>query len=564
MASPYRPFGGGAEAAAIRARGTTAGRQRFGRISMRIPTSDDTFQRSGLNTRVATPKQLADRIADGYTGQGKYGRMRMRGRGGFWGDLYAGTAGLRSSIGRSLRSGGAGAWGSAAGHAMQALGVGDYVTNSLVNGGGGQSGGGVPSFSPGQEGSIVVTHEEYLSDVFGPAANEFVNKPYQINPGLEETFPWLAQIAQNYDEYTIHQLMFSYRSSIAPIGASGTGQVGTVIMATQYNSDEPPFNSKGQMLQYAASRSARVIDGMIQGVECNPNMSSGAPGKYVRAGPTGLNQDIKTYDLGVFNMAVSDVPATYTGQSIGELYVSYTVELRKPKFFEAAGLGISRDYFLWPVGPGGVPNYDYQQPTNVGAGITGRLSGQQNRIGCTTTVLPGTNPITQLPLPSPTQVMLPLGLPDAFYGMLKVVATVTFNVVGLLPTVAGAQLAVPPVTMATTGNVHLISDIIRQGTPGAVGAGLFVPSWDNHEIQWAVDGANVLARVEFHIRVDVAGGAIPNTVAAYINFVPVGGPNWTQVTYDVSEYNTAFNYKDDGTNDQIVLVGATGGVVAVP
>lgn len=550
----------------IPAGASSSRKQAYGTIRLKIPTSDETRLKYGLSAKYADADQMANRLADGYVGQGRYKRMRMRGRGGFWGDAWNASKPLRMQLGNYARSGALGSWGLAGGHAAQALGIGSYATNALVNGGGGQTGGGVPSFSPGQEGSVVITHEEYLSDVFGPDANEFVNKPYALNPGLEETFPWLAQIAQNYDEYTIHQLMFTYRSSIAPIGASGTGQVGTVIMATQYNSDEQPFSSKGQMLQYAASRSARVIDGMIHGVECNPNMSSGAPGKYVRAGPTGLNQDIKTYDLGVFNMAVSDVPATYTGQSIGELYVSYTVELRKPKFFEAAGLGISRDFFLWPVGTGtGSPFYDLNQPTNVGVGVTQRLSGQQNRINCRTNVLPGSGP-NALPAPVPSQSFFPLGLPDDWYGTLKVVIRATWNAVGANETYTQNSVAGPPVQLWTTGNITPISDIPIQNSPGS--GGIFIPSWQPWEVQFGTDGFATVARIEYHIRVDVAGGGIPNTCAAFLNFETGGAtgvpPNWTMITYDVSEYNAGFNYKDDGSNDQIVLVASTGAVVSVP
>lgn len=577
MASPYRPFSGGPAAAAIRATGTTSGRQRFGRISMRIPTSDDTFRRYGLSARVATPQQLADRIADGYTGQGRYkrnGRMRMRGKGGFWGDLWNGTAGIRSTIGRSLRGGSAGAWGSAAGHAMQALGVGEYVTNDLVNGGGGQPGSGIPSFSPGQEGSVIVSHEEYLCDVFGPAANTFENKSYPVNPGLETSFPWLAQIAQNYDEYTIHQLMYTYRSSVAPLGASGSGQVGSVIMATQYNPEEDPFTNKGAMLQYASSRSARVIDGMIHGVECNPNMNSGAPGKFVRTGPVRNGIDLKSYDVGTFNMAIDGVPPQYQGQSIGELYVSYTVELRKPRLYEAQGFGIQRSLFVIPWQATPLPIID-PMGSSLRSPNQKLLQGQQNDLGIMIDGFDGPD-WAQLPAISPTSqaTCFSVKFPDALYGTFKVTVTAQGNQLGN-PTVPPA----PPQPIrwigetywSSTGNVTPVRDMIATnkltGTvPFEVAATVASPqmAWDYINTAYgsnAIGGYTLTS--EFHVRVDIQDGNLgPNQCRIlYAWQLTNGAPQFNQVTIDVTEYNSGFNYKQDGSNDQVMLKDSTGNLV---
>jgi len=232
---------------------------------------------------------------------------------------------------------------------MGALGIGDYATNAIVNDGAGAAEA-VPSFSPNSGSSVLISHKEYISDIYGTAAGVgFQNSAYPLNPGIESTFPWLAQIAQNYDEYSIKQLIFTFRSSIAPIGASASGQVGTIIMATQYNAGEQPFTDKETMMQYDGAMSAKVIDGLLSGVECDPAQMSGSVGKFTRAGPPPASQDIKTYDLGTFNIAVTNIPLSYENQSLGELWVSYTVELRKPKFFAARGFGIARDFFYNPT-----------------------------------------------------------------------------------------------------------------------------------------------------------------------------------------------------------------------
>ena len=258
-------------------------------------------------------------------------------------------------------------------------GQGEYIANSLVRGGDP-----IPSFTPAKDGaSVVISHREYIGDVFAPPTRgAFQNTAYSVNPGLERTFPWLSQVAQNYDEYTIHQLMFSFRSTVADF-ASGTGQVGQVIMATIYNASADPFSDKSAMMQYDSSMSTKTSESMMHGVECDPRKLSGPLGRFVRSNPVLVGQDINQYDHGLFNIAVTEAPLGYENQAMGELWVSYTVELRKPKFFTNRGLGISRDVFAVVLPSGAAPVAGVNQ--NTPFGIVGQnnliLSGQQNNIG---------------------------------------------------------------------------------------------------------------------------------------------------------------------------------------
>lgn len=84
-----------------------------------------------------------------------------------------------------------------------------------------------------ETGALIVTNREYVGDVFGPepTARNFKNRVYELNPGIESTFPWLSQIAQNYEEYEFGQLVFEFKSTVNP-SVSGDGQMGTIVMAT--------------------------------------------------------------------------------------------------------------------------------------------------------------------------------------------------------------------------------------------------------------------------------------------------------------------------------------------
>ena len=538
-----------------------------------------TFQRYGRSYAVASPQQRAQRAADSYTGKGAYtarrrlwrrrpsrmyGRGMYTGKGGFWGDLWNNrqaiwdaSAGLRGLAGNAARAS-TNPYINAAGQISGMIGTGAYTSNALVNGGQGAAEG-VPEFSQGGTG-VTISHREYIGDVYGTAAGQtFQNSLYHLNPGMGTTFPWLAQIAQNYDEYTFNQLIFTFRSSIAPIGASASGQVGTIIMATQYNAGEQGFVDKETMMQYDGSMSAKVIDGLLSGVECDPSKMSGSIGKYTRAGPPPAGEDIKTYDLGNFNLAVTNIPAAYDNQSLGELWVSYTVELRKPKFFAGAGLGIARDVFVLPYSGNGYQSASPWAPFNgpyanivtgskvltLGPPNPALLSGQQNNIGCVpfSYTLNGANPGGSL-----QQGIL---FPASYAGSLKISVVLTSLVGGV---------TVQPSTITTVGNVQLIADILSgtwtsaQVTCAPVLSPLTAGTYNTAK---QVSGTY---RTEIHVRLAIASQGIEN----YITFsLDSGGPYsvWSQGTIEIEEYNTGFNYKNNGTNDQIMLVNAAGQLV---
>lgn len=324
----------------------------------------------GATWRSATDEQKAMRKKHAYTGRGLY-----TGRGGFWSDMWDKSAGLRSQLGGMARSS-SNPWLQAAGQIARATGIGEYSTgivkNDLIDNGAGQV---APTFAEGPRG-VTISHREYIADVFGPeTAGVFQNQTFGLNPALVQTFPWLSQVAANYEEYEFKQMIFTFNSTVTDFVASN-GQVGTVIMATQYNANDAPFANKQEMMEYDAAVSGKVSGTIMAGVECDPRQNSGSPGKYTRSGPVAPSEDVKTFDLGTLNVATSNTPAQFSNQALGELWVSYTVELRKPKFFVSRALQTQKDIWV-----GNVP-FDV---TTVPHGTTmNNLTlgeGQQNRIG---------------------------------------------------------------------------------------------------------------------------------------------------------------------------------------
>jgi hypothetical protein len=385
-----------------------------------------------------------------------------RGFGRDVGGLIGGVGG--SLIGLGDQGAEVGRWMGAGAADITGWGAGPYtVANNIVNEG---ALSGVPSFGPSDANTVTVTHKEFVCDIFGPElAGTFQNQTFSLNPGLQTTFPWLSQIASNFDEYSFGQLMFTYRSTVTDFVANN-GQVGSVIMATQYNPDDAPFAQKQDAMEYDGAVSGKCSHDIIAGVECDPSKNSGSQGKYVRAGPPPQNEDIKTYDLGTLNVAISNAPVAFQNQALGELWVSYTVQLRKPRFFVSRALNLPTDVFVGR-------SASASAGTRLADCIIG--AGQQNRLGCK--LVPSWSTGGVLYGGQPNQMVLVL--PSGFSGDIDIKMQSAFTT-GSLPNQA---LVVSSYTNGTSGILPIL-DCIASGydyvnPAGPPPTGTITKDWSN-------------------------------------------------------------------------------------
>lgn len=199
----------------------------------------------------------------------------------------------------------------------------------------------VPSFGTSTD-AVVITNREYVRDVYCPLSLKAfqIADSIALNPGLGESFPWLSQVAMNYEEYEFMQLAVTFKSTIDQSLATN-GQSGQVALTTSYNADSDPFGSKQEMMAYSGGMSCKTNQSMIHGIECDPAKNSGSPGKYVRPGyvTTGT---LKDFDLGCTYLSILDAPTQFLGVTLGELWVSYTVVLRKPKLSVGENYNVGR------------------------------------------------------------------------------------------------------------------------------------------------------------------------------------------------------------------------------
>lgn len=177
-------------------------------------------------------------------------------------------------------------------------------------------------------GSVRIQHREFISDLFSTTANVFSNSSYIVNPGLSTVFPFLAQIAANYEMYRFHGLTFEFVSATSPFGATS---LGVWVMAMEYNAAAAAFTAKPQMENSDYAMSSRLDSHGMYGVECAP-LTSAQVYYYVRSpvnpvGPAGT--PINLVDFGLFQFA--QVPGIVAGSNMGELWVTYDVELIRPR-----------------------------------------------------------------------------------------------------------------------------------------------------------------------------------------------------------------------------------------
>lgn len=218
------------------------------------------------------------------------------------------------------------------GHLVETItGFGDYNINSntIMKGG----------MSPPQvvnsvnKGGFIIRHREYIGDI--QATMAFSIRKYPINPGQSITFPWLSQIAANFDQYRFRGVLYEYKStsSDAVLSSATSSALGSVSMATDYDALDQPYTNKREMLNSLFANSNKPSCSFIHPIECKRS-NTPMQLQYTRTGAFPPNSDARMYDLGNFYLATEGMQAD--GGILGELWVTYEVEFYKQQVSASA------------------------------------------------------------------------------------------------------------------------------------------------------------------------------------------------------------------------------------
>jgi len=526
------------------------------------------------------------------TGKGKY----LKGRGGFFGRALGNLFGM-GDLGDKL---GDAAWnvgkqfvpGDIAGIGDSVFkftdkmgrglyrgpmkGRGLYAANNLVMDGGAQASNIVPQFNPSDLHTITYSNREFVRDVFAPAANTvFKLQSWDLNPGLATSFPYLAQLAINFEEYELVQLAYTFKSTISDFAAN-SGQVGQVIIATQYNPDSSPFATKDEMMLYEGGMSCKTTESMIHGIECDPRKIAGSAQKYVRAGQVPPTEDMKNYDLGKTSLAVVNAPSTYANQQIGELWVSYTVMLRRPKIASGNAYNVRRDLFVAP-------------PSTITGGIIAKpstlLACSRNSFGCRVSVdstptnsTTGsntddlTNPLVAPITTGPQVRQFVLTFPDDYSGVVRIRVVAKSNDGTSDFWVANSLVNQTSPTIIRYADIPtLVGGIAPTAGSGARIWRHFTNStYSVIEEQNAANppvmvpgGYKAVSDCELHLRLQPPTNGTPNAIEFYFASAPYVSSSIVTWFLEVTQMNSFLNVADNGSNDALDLVTSFSGQPAI-
>lgn len=212
----------------------------------------------------------------------------------------------------------------------QWLGQGDYsVTENSIVTAVAKGTDSIPSMhKTGQ--SIVVRHKEYISQIF--STNTFANqRALVLNPGDSNTFPWLSTLAARFEQYRIRGMVFHYIPT-SGYAVSGTNPaLGSVMMQTSYRATRDPVatqpTDKLEMMNEYWACEAAPCEAFCHPIECSP-LENPFNVHYVRTTAVDAGDTPLMYDYGVTYVSTSGMPAT--NNVVGDLWVSYEIELLKP------------------------------------------------------------------------------------------------------------------------------------------------------------------------------------------------------------------------------------------
>jgi hypothetical protein len=196
-----------------------------------------------------------------------------------------------------------------------------------------------------------------------------IGKHLFLNPGDEDTFPWLSGLAPSYEKFKFHSLKFEYIARCSAI------EKGAFLMAPEYDVHDPAPSSEVKMSSYEGAVDASVWAGL--NINLPPSRLHGtfkelfvASGSYIR-----------NSCAGVLFTAVSGAT---DDTNLGKLWVSYDVELMIPQQNDA----VPRNYGgcgTQTEAGGATPTHLLGSEPVVTSGTRGIAFGDDNFLGARVT-----------------------------------------------------------------------------------------------------------------------------------------------------------------------------------
>jgi len=172
-----------------------------------------------------------------------------------------------------------------------------------------------------------------------------------VNPGNNQIFPWLSNIARNFQKFRFKKLIFHYKTITSESTANTSGlatSLGTMVMAANYDpivsyegsggeAKYNPFTTMSEMLNSDGALQAKISKSMSFGIECS---KASQAGKWYMTLPNGkkpvVGTDSRIWFQSMFQMAADNVPKASGSDPVdlGQLWVEYECEFMNPVLAE--------------------------------------------------------------------------------------------------------------------------------------------------------------------------------------------------------------------------------------
>jgi len=192
---------------------------------------------------------------------------------------------------------------------------------------------GVPVFKSAPH--VRITHKEKLFDILSSdSAGVFNNVSYSVNPANGGLYTWLPGIANNFTEYRIHGMFYTFVSTSGEAVGSTNTALGKVMMTVNYDPTQPPYSTSTELENSDGAVVSRACDNAILFVECAKG--SDILDNLIVGEPTSVGDDIRFHDFCTLQIASQGCQGT--GVNLGEIYACYDIEFFKPKISPVATL----------------------------------------------------------------------------------------------------------------------------------------------------------------------------------------------------------------------------------
>lgn len=163
----------------------------------------------------------------------------------------------------------------------------------------------------------TIKHRELISTIGG--IGEYQSYTNSVNPGMFDTFPWLANVGQAFDEYKVISMRISY------VPDAGSTVSGTMFMAFNYDPDDTSsiyFNSEETLASYPGACQTKVTERGYLNLDLRLLQWNRLGWYYLRSGP--VVGSLRDYDVATLYTATdADIKNV-----LGRVYIDYVIKFK--------------------------------------------------------------------------------------------------------------------------------------------------------------------------------------------------------------------------------------------